>query len=96
MPVNLFLEPGSEFPWSFRLVQTAVAVGAGSFVAWRLRTSLSALWAVPLAIVLGRLTLEPNLNAWYSIPVGMLGLIAAADLATGRLQALRARRPQPA
>ena len=98
-PVSLFLETGSRFPWALRLVQGAAAVSAGAAVAWRLRTSLAALWAVPLTVVVVRLLLEPTLNMWYTIALGMLGLVAAADVLTGGLQGARRRsqaRPRPA
>jgi len=98
-PVSLVLEIGTRFPWALRLVQGGAAVSVGAVVAWRLRTSLSALWAVPLTVVVIRLLLEPTLNMWYTIALGMLGLVAAADMFTGGLRAARRRsqtRPQPA
>ena len=98
-PLSLVLETGTRFPWSLRLVQGVAAVGAGVIVAWRLRPSPSAFWAVPLTIVVVRLLLEPTLNMWYTIALGVLGLVAAADVATGGLQGARSRsrtHPQPA
>jgi hypothetical protein len=98
-PLSLVLETGTRFPWSLRLVQGVAAVGAGVIVAWRLRPSPSAFWAVPLTIVVVRLLLEPTLNMWYTIALGVLGLVAAADIVTGGLQGSRRRsrtHPHPA
>jgi len=98
-PVSLVLDPGTRFPWSLRLVQAVAAIGIAALVAWRLRTSLAALWAVPLTVVVVRLSLEPTLNMWYTVALGMLGLVAAADVVTGRLDDLRGRprtHPHPA
>jgi len=98
-PVSLFLDPGTRFPWSLRLVQAVAATGAGALTAMRLRTSRSAFWAVPLTVVVVRLSLEPTLNMWYTIALGVLGLVAAADVATGGLRAARTRprsQPRPA
>ena len=98
-PVSLVLETGTPFPWSLRLAQGVAAVGAGTIVAWRLRRSPSAFWAVPLTVVVVRLLLEPTLNMWYTIALGVLGLVAAADVVTGGLQGSRRRsraHPHPA
>lgn len=90
-PASLILSAGSPFTWWLRAAQGAAAVGAGAFVALRLRRSPVALWAVPLVIVLVRISLEPLLNDWYLIAVETSGLVAAADLCTGQLAAMRSR-----
>lgn len=89
-PASLVLSAGSPFTWWMRAAQGAAAVGAGACVALRLRRS-TALWAVPLVIVLVRVSMEPQLNAWYLIAIETAGLVAAADLCTGRLAAMRSR-----
>jgi hypothetical protein len=90
-PASLILSAGSPFTWWMRTVQGAAALGAGAFVALRLRRSPVALWTVPLVVVLVRVSLEPQLNDWYLIAVETSGLVAAADLFTGQLAAIRSR-----
>jgi hypothetical protein len=56
---------GTAFGWPFRILQGALAVGAGVGAARLLRHSRHALWVVPLAVVAARLLLDPVLNAYY-------------------------------
>jgi hypothetical protein len=69
----------------------------GAAGAHLLRRSDAALWAILLAVVV-RLLLDPAANTWYLVGLETVGLVAAADLCTGRLAAMRgeARRTQPA
>jgi hypothetical protein len=90
-PASLLLEPGSPFPWWMRAIQGGAAVGVGACVAVLTRRSPAGVWAVPLAIAAVRVGLEPSVNDWYFIAVETLGLVAAADLCTGRLATMRAR-----
>jgi hypothetical protein len=90
-PASLVLSVGSKFTWWMRAVQGAVALGAGAAVAVWLRRSMAAVWVVPLAVVTSRLVFEPTHNDWYLIAVETAALVAAADLFTGRLAAIRSR-----
>lgn len=94
-PADLFLAAGSPYTWWLRAIQGAAAVGVGAALALGLRRSAAAVWAVPLGIVVTRLSLEPTLNDWYLIAAETLALVAAADLGTGRLAAIRATLSAP-
>ncbi len=95
------LRPTTPFPWSWRLLQGAAALAAGSAVALVARSSRlraggavpgttawrpSVAWAVPAAVILVRLLLDPVGFAYYWDALEMLGLIAAADVATGLME----------
>jgi hypothetical protein len=81
-PVRIFLSPGSDFPWSLRVLQGAVALLAGLTIALALRGAFRAVWAVPLAVVSARLVLDPALYSWYWLGVETLALVAAAEVLT--------------
>lgn len=63
--MSLAVPSGTAFGWPLRIAQGAFAVGAGLCAVRLLRHSLHALWVVPLAIVAGRLVLDPVLYAYY-------------------------------
>ena len=66
---------------------------AGAALAWRLRRSLHAVWAVPLAIVVVRVALDPSLNSWYLQAVQTLAIVGAVAILTdAHLRALWRRR----
>ncbi len=94
-PASLVLSVGHPYTWWMRAVQGAAALGVGTGVAWWLRRSSAALWAIPLAVVVTRLCFEPVLNDWYLIAVETAGLVAAADLCTGRLATIWTSARQP-
>jgi hypothetical protein len=81
-PVRIFLAPGSDFPWSLRVVQGAVALLAGVTIALTLRGAFRAVWAIPLAVVTARLVFDPTLYSWYWLGVETLALVAAAEILT--------------
>ncbi len=71
--ISLLVPEGTHFGWPLRLLQAAVAVGAGIAVARALRRSPHAIWAAPLAIVVARLLLDPLLNPYYlAAPKGLI------------------------
>jgi hypothetical protein len=80
------LDPGATaFPWSLRLLQAAVAVGAGAAVALLLRRRDAAWgpWAVGVAVVAARLVLDPVLAAYYWFPA-LVCAVGAVVLAARR------------
>jgi hypothetical protein len=79
------------FPWALRLAQALVAVGAGSAVALLLRWRNGAWgpWAVVVAVVAGRLVLDPMTAAYYGVPA-MVGAVGALVLAAHRADLLGA------
>ncbi len=85
--LGLVLQPGSEFGWSLRLLQAAVATGLGGAVVLRFRRTLHAIWLAPLAVVLTRILLDPLAYGWYWLEVEALALVGAA-IAVPRLLSL--------
>jgi hypothetical protein len=83
--VSLVVEPGTSVPWSVRLLQAILAVGAGAGVAWALRKRSSVIWAAPLAAVLVRLVFDPVFYAAYLVAPLALALVAAVEFVTGDL-----------
>jgi hypothetical protein len=89
-----FLVPaGSEFPWGLRLLQGACALGVGAGLAFALRRSERAFWAVPLGIIAARILLDPTLYSWYWLGLETLALLAAADLLVNVRLRLPLQRP---
>ena len=91
------LRPGAtSAPWSWRLVQSALAIAAGTAVALLLRTRDAAWgpWVVVAVVVAGRLVLDPVLAGYYWFPalVGVTGALVLAvrrrDLAATAVLAL--------
>ena len=80
--LSLFVSPGTHFGWPLRLAQAVLAVGAGTALALKLRASLHAVWAAPLAAVLVRLLLDPVSFGWYWLEVEALVLVGAALVVT--------------
>jgi hypothetical protein len=80
--VRVFLDPGSEFPWAFRLLQGGAALAAGAAVALLMRKSARAICAVPLVLVAVRLALDPTLYPWYWVGAETVIILAVAELAT--------------
>jgi hypothetical protein len=80
--LSLFVSPGTHFGWHLRLVQAALAVGAGAVVALKLRRSVHAVWLAPLALVLVRILLDPVSFGWYWLEAEALVLTGAALLLT--------------
>ena len=80
------LDPGATaFPWSLRLLQAAIAVGAGTAVALLLRRRDAAWgpWAVGVAVVAARLVLDPVLAGYYWDPA-LVCAVGAVVLALRR------------
>jgi hypothetical protein len=80
--LSLFVSPGTPFDWPLRLVQAALAVGAGAAVALKRRRSVHAVWLAPLVMVLVRILLDPVSFAWYWLEVEALVLAGAALVLT--------------
>jgi hypothetical protein len=78
--LSLVVEPGTHFGWPLRLLQSALALGAGAAVALVLRRSVHALWLAPLAVVIVRLILDPLSFGWYFLEAVALVLVGAALL----------------
>jgi hypothetical protein len=81
--IGLVLEPGTAFPWTLRLAQGAIALGAGAAVARLAFRRPVAVCLAPAAIVTARLLLDPISGAsYYSVALSLLALVAipfAAD-----------------
>jgi hypothetical protein len=91
-PLSLVVPEHTPFGWPLRLVQAAVAVGAGVAVARVLRHSAHALWAAPLAVVVARLLLDPLLYSYYlAAPKGLV-IVGAAVGAERWMQQRSIRR----
>jgi hypothetical protein len=91
-PLSLLMGNGTAFGWPFRLVQGAVALGAGIAAAWLLRRSLHALWVVPLTVVGARLLLDPVLLSYYLGAVQAAVFVGATLLASRVIVLRRVRR----
>jgi len=92
--LSAFVAPGTQFGWPLRLLQAAVACGAGALVGWRLRRSVHAVWLVPFAVVVARILLDPLAYGWYWLEAEALALVGAALTITAPpLRGLSIRRP---
>jgi hypothetical protein len=67
------------FPWSLRLLQAAIAIGAGCLIAVLGRRVVYGVWLVPLAVILFRLLLDPVLLSYYWFAPTIVGIGMAAD-----------------
>ena len=90
--MSLIVPVGTHFGWPLRLVQAAVAVGAGVAVGRALRHSPHAIWVAPLFIVAARLLLDPLLNSYYPSAAEGLILVGAAVVAAHWTLVRSARR----
>jgi hypothetical protein len=97
-PLSVLLGEGADFSWPLRLLQAGAAVGAGAGAAVAFRARESAIWVVPLVVVVVRLALDPTLYPWYWLALETVALVGAADLATGGLlrRIPAVKRPAPA
>lgn len=91
-PLSLLVRSGTTFGWPFRLVQGAVAVGAGVAAARLLRRSAHGLWFVPLAVVCARLLLDPVLLSYYLSALQGATFVGATLLGSRVLVLRRVRR----
>jgi hypothetical protein len=73
----------SDFGWELRLLQGALALGAGTTVA-ALRGSVHAVWGVLLAIAGTRLLVDPVSLDHYWLPAKVLALLALGAFGAGR------------
>lgn len=79
--VSLVVAPGTPVGWPLRILQGAVAVGAGVAVARAARGSRHAVWLVPGVVVLARLLLDPLDSGYYFVGIegpALIGLAVAA------------------
>jgi hypothetical protein len=79
--VSLVVAPGTRVGWTLRILQGAVAVGAGVAVARAARGSRHAVWLVPGVVVLVRLLLDPLDSGYYFVGIegpALVGLALAA------------------
>jgi hypothetical protein len=91
-PLSLIVGSGTPFGWPFRLAQGALAVSAGVAAARLLRRSPHAVWVAPLAIVGGRLLLDPLLISYYLTALQGAVFVGAALLTSRVLVLRRVRR----
>ena len=98
--VALALKPGSEFPWTLRLLQGGCALAAGGLVALSGRRRAYAVYSVPLAIVGVRLALDPEFGFGYYFSAWIVVAVVAAGCVSSslpfRLGARRQHRPRRA
>jgi hypothetical protein len=94
--VRFLVPAGSEFPWGLRLLQGTCALAVGAGLAFALRGTKRAFWAVPLGIVAVRILLDPTLYSWYWLGLETLTLLAAVDLLASARLRLPLRAPAPA
>lgn len=80
--LSLVIEPGTDFGWPLRLLQSSLALAAGAGIALALRRSLQAVWLAPLGLVIVRLVLDPLSYGWYWLAAEALVLAGAALLLT--------------
>jgi hypothetical protein len=92
---SLALPEGTAFSWPLRLLQGGAALAAGGGVALRLRPSLHAVWAAPLAAVVVRLLLDPVRYPWYWLALETLVLAGAACVFTDERVTTVLRRRAP-
>ena len=81
--VSLVVAPGTRVGWTLRILQGAVAVGAGVAVARAARGSRHAVWLVPGVVVLARLLLDPLDSGYYFVGIegpALVGLALAAAI----------------
>jgi hypothetical protein len=79
--VSLVVAPGTRVGWTLRILQGAVAVGAGVAVARAARGSRHAVWLAPGVVVLARLLLDPLDSGYYFVGIegpALVGLALAA------------------
>ena len=91
--LSVLVSPGTHFGWPLRLLQAALAVAGGAAVALKLRPSVHAVWAAPLAVVLVRLLLDPVSFGWYWLEAESLALVGGALLLTELPFRFRGARP---
>ena len=72
------LWPGLDtFPWTLRLLQGGAALALGAIVALRTRGTWYSVFATVLAVLGGRLLLDPVLQPYYWLaPAGVLAVVA--------------------
>ena len=80
--LGLVVEPGTEFGWPLRLLQSSLALACGAVLAIVLRRSVHALWLVPLGVVIVRLVFDPLAFGWYWLAAEALVLVGAGLLLT--------------
>lgn len=83
-PVALLLGEMAPFGWELRLLQGLVALAAGVLVVRRLRGSPHVIWAVAVAVVAGRVMVDPYSSPYYLIAVQVLAVTAAGTYVAER------------
>ncbi len=78
--VELWLGETAPVTWGLRVGQGGLALAAGGAVALALRGRREALWAVPTAVQVVRLLLDPLALDYYWFPLLVLALVAVATL----------------
>ena len=85
-----FADADGLFPWPLRILQGLAAVALGAAVAVRMRNRVHVEWALPLAIVIVRIVLDPLPHYYFWLPIEAIGLVGAAALATTQPRAVAA------
>jgi hypothetical protein len=94
--VSVALEPQTPFPWPYRLLQGAAAVGVGLAVAAALRRTSHAVATALAATLAVRLMLDPTSFSWYWLGVQTVILFAAIEFFTSETMARAFTRSAPA
>jgi len=78
--VELWLGPEQPVTWAMRAAQGGLALTAGTAVALALRGRREGLWAVPMAVQVVRLLLDPLALNYYWFPLLVLALVGLGTL----------------
>ncbi len=82
--VHLLWPGATTFGWLPRLIQGGLSIGVGAVLAARMRRSPSAIWVVPMAVVLVRLIFDPTQLDYYWVSAQILVIVAIGLIEVGR------------
>lgn len=77
------VEPGTDFTWEMRLVQSVVVVALGAWAVVALRRSPHVVWAAPFVIAVARVAADPLSFSYYWLGAEVIAIAGIAMLLTG-------------